>query len=122
MPDHPSVGACDELAPRPAPRFTAIEGGPDCPGCAHHREQNRKLSDLLVQEADALHGVREYLLELKAGRMVDEAAVGARLWPVLAGFDLAPRPCARCVERRMAEQRHADLLLGLAGLQRAAGA
>lgn len=116
MPDRPEVGASDALAPRPP--------GTDCPSCASARAQNRNLCDLLVQEADALHAVREYALECssRAGAQIDAATVAASLWTLISGVPIPVRPCPVCVERRIYEARRADMLLGLADLQRAGGA
>jgi hypothetical protein len=84
------------------------------------REQNRNLADLLVQEADALHAVREYAMELseRTGAAIDPATVAARLWQIVAGLPIPVRPCQRCVERAVALRREADLILGLAGMQK----
>lgn len=107
----------DEILPQPTQTTT------DCRNCVSLRSQNTALANLLTDEADALHAVREYALECseRAGAQIDAATVSARLWPILAGVNLIPRPCPRCVERRLQEVRHAEFLTGLAGLQGAAG-
>ena len=93
---------------------------PNCSGCDALRAQNRSLCDLLTEEADALHAVKEYALECssRAGAMLDAATVAAALWPMLSGIPLPARPCPACVSRRARELRRADVLLGLADLQR----
>lgn len=78
-----------------------------CANCASLRTQNASLCDLLVQEADALHHVREYALECseRAGGAIDPATVASRLWPILSGIPIPPRPCPRCVARAVQADR-----------------
>lgn len=87
MPDEPSVAGRHETASAPAPRFTSLEGGYDCAGCAALREQNR-----LLAESQLLLIDRNVALAAKV-RAFEES-----------------------------QRQSADLLLGLAGLQKAAGA
>lgn len=80
MPDEPSVAGRHETASAPAPRFTDLDGGDDCPGCAALRIENNLLAE--------------------------------------HNFVLITR--VRAFEE--SDRRGAEMLLGLAGLQKAAGA
>ena len=84
------------------------------------RQQNAALCGLLLEQTDMLRAVRRYAEECRAraGATVDPATVAARLWQILAGLDLS---CPRCAAREIAGRRHAEMILGLADLQRAGG-
>lgn len=124
MPDEPSVAGRHETASAPAPRFTGLEGGEDCRWCAAEREQARRLIALITEQRRALHAVLEYADGCKArpGAQLDALTVASALYGLLAGLNLAPRPCEACLARQEEMRRHAAFLTGLADLQKAAGA
>ncbi len=72
------------------------------------RAQNTRLSAAYLEIADTLRAVYAYLPECPPH-------VAARLRQILAGLDLA---CKECAARRVEERRAAEVLTGLAELQR----
>ena len=81
------------------------------------RAQNKLLADLALEQNERLVELRRYAEECRsrAGAQLDALTVAARLAGILWGARTA---CPACEARRAEERRTAEMILGLANLQR----